>query len=118
VVKDVAVDVRDADLVIPARLQNDTDRDTTEVVQAYFGARGSQLARPTWRLGAFARTAVSAKSSASVRLSIPFARMAVRVDGSWKLEPGPYEIAVGRHAHDPEAVIRSVELRGVPLVAH
>jgi beta-glucosidase len=117
-VKDVVVEVGESEVAVSARLQNDGARDTTEVVQTYFGARGSQLARPTWRLGAFARTEVSAKSSASVRLSIPFERMAVRGGGSWKLEPGPYEIAVGRHAHDPEAVIRPVELRGVPRVGH
>ena len=79
-------------------------------MQVYAGARGSRLERPSWRLAAFARTDAPAGGSASVRLSIPYERLAVRINGAWIVEGGAYEIAVGRHAHDPLAVVVSIDI--------
>ena len=110
VVKDVAVDIGDEGLSVTARLVNDGTRDATEVVQVYAGARGSRLERPSWRLAAFARTDAPAGRSAIVNLSIPYKRLAVRINGTWVVEGGAYEIAVGRHAHDPLAVVVRIDL--------
>ncbi len=110
VVKNVAVEVGETALGISAELVNDGTRDATEVVQVYAGARGSRLERPPWRLAAFARTGAPAGGSAGVRLSIPYERLAVRIDGAWVMEGGAYEIAVGRHAHDPGAAVVRIDL--------
>jgi hypothetical protein len=45
------------------------------------------------------------RTSGRVRLPIPIDRLAVRIEGKWHVEPGTYEIAVGLHAHDPNATI-------------
>jgi beta-glucosidase len=110
VVKDVAVEAGDAGLSISARLVNEGGRDATEVVQVYAGLRGSRRERPSWRLAAFARTDAPAGGSADVRLSIPYERLAVRVNGGWVVDAGAYEIAVGRHAHDPLAIVVPIDL--------
>jgi beta-glucosidase len=110
VVSDVAVDAGNESLTVSARLVNDSADDVTEVIQVYAGARGSRLERPTWRLAAFARTTVPADSAASVRLAIPYERLAVRISGAWILEGGAYEIAVGSHAHDPLAVVVPIDI--------
>ena len=111
-VTDVDVAVGADGITITATVVNDGARDTTEVVQAYAGARGSNLERPMWRLAAFQRVEVPARGSTTVRLAIPLERLAVRVKGNWVVEPGPYEIEVGRHARDPEATVVRVELYG------
>jgi hypothetical protein len=53
---------------------------------------------------------VPANGASAARVAIPYERLAVRIDGAWRVEPGPYEIAVGRHARDPQAVIVSVHV--------
>ncbi len=93
-----------------ARIENGGDGDVTEVIQVYAGARGSDLERPPWRLAAFARMDVPAHSSVPLRLAIPYERLAVRIDGGWRLEGGTYDLAVGRHARDPEANVVQVAL--------
>ena len=109
--RDVNVVTSDAAVTVTATLVNSGHRDTAEVVQVYAGARGSGIERPLWRIAAFARTDIPARGSAPLQLRIPFERLAVRVDGEWIVEPGPYDIAVGLHANDPDASIVRVELR-------
>ncbi|MBI5285247.1 MAG: glycoside hydrolase family 3 C-terminal domain-containing protein [Chloroflexi bacterium] len=111
VVQDVAADAGKAGVSVSARLVSHGAHDATEVVQVYAGARGSRLERPPWRLAAFARTVAPAGGSATVRLSIPYERLAVRIDGAWVVEGGAYDIAVGRHAHDPRAIAVRIDLR-------
>lgn len=110
IVKDVSVDIGDTELSVSAQLANDSNDDITEVVQVYAGARSSHLERPAWRLAAFARTIAPANSTTRVRLSIPYQRLAVRINGAWVVEGGTYEIAVGRYARDPEAVVVRIDL--------
>ena len=74
------------------------------------GARSSRLERPEWRLGAFARTTAPAEGATRVRVSIPYESLAVRINSAWVVEGGAYEIAVGRHAHDPHAVVVRIDL--------
>ena len=102
---------------VSARIENGGDRDVTEVIQVYAGARHSGLERPLWRLAAFARIDVPARSSMPLEFAIPYARLAVRADGAWRLEGGTYEIAVARHARDPQAQIVRVALQGQTIPA-
>ncbi len=110
VISDVAVEQTDAGLVVSATARNDGGSDATEVLQVFAGKRGSRFDRPLWRLAAFARTTTRPGESTSVRLPIPYERLAIRDDGRWIVEGGAYEIAVGRRAHDPDAVIVPVDL--------
>jgi beta-glucosidase len=109
-VDDIEIEANEDGLMVSAQLVNEGDRDATEVVQAYAGARGARLERPTWRLAAFARADVPGRGSAQIHLVVPYERLAVRVDSGWLVERATYEFAVGRHAHDPGAAIVSIEL--------
>ena len=109
-IRDVDVRTSDETITVSANVVNTGPHDTTEVVQVYVGARGSKLEQPLWRLTAFARVDAPAGGETSVRLAVPRERLAVRVDGSWVVEPGTYEIAVGRWARDPGATVVRVEL--------
>lgn len=110
--RDTTVDVGEAEITVSAELVNDGDRDATEVVQVYAGARGDGVERPIWRLAAFARTDVPKGSTTHVRIVFPFERLAVRIEGVWVIEPGPYDIAVGLHAHDPKAAVTRIHAPG------
>jgi beta-glucosidase len=109
-VRDVVVAVADAAFTVTANVVNEDDRDTSEVVQVYAGARDSQLERPRWRLAAFQRVDVPSGGSTVVNLSVPVERLAVRVNQSWTIEPGAYEIAVGRYARDPDSTVVQIDL--------
>lgn len=95
---------------IRATVSNTSATATTEVVQVYAGARDSKLERPKWRLVGFQRIEVPANASANVEIDTPLERLAVRVDGRWKVEPGEYEIEVGLHARDPGAIATRVQV--------
>lgn len=110
VVSEVQVEADDGGLTVSARLLNEGEGVATEVVQIYAGVRGGRLERPLWRLAAFARIDVPGGGSALVRLSVPYERLSVRVNGAWIVERAAYEIAVARHAHDPAAVVVTVNL--------
>lgn len=111
-IEDVAVEVGERTLTVDATVVNKGSRDTGEVIQVYAGARGSGLERPLWRLVGFVRTEIPADGATAVRLVIPLERLAVRVNGSWEVEPGPYDVAVGLYARDPAAAVVSVQLKG------
>jgi beta-glucosidase len=103
--------VREGDeVVVTATLSNRDGRSATEVVQVYAGHRGEGVERPEWRLAGFARVEAPAKGASAFRLAIPIARLAVRIDGEWRAEPGEYEFAVGLRAHDPKAVATRIEI--------
>jgi beta-glucosidase len=97
-------------VVVSADVVNESDATVTEVVQAYAGFRGTRVERPQWRLAAFTRVDVPPRTSLRVALSVPYSRLAVRVDGEWVLEDGTYDFAVGRYARDPDAATASVDL--------
>jgi beta-glucosidase len=111
-IADVRAEVGERGISVTARVVNGGEREVTEVVQAYVGARGSRYARPPWRLGGFVRVTVAAGGSVPVAIEIPCERLAVREGGRWVVEGGEYEIAVGRHAGDPQAAVVSVHVDG------
>ena len=109
-IHDVGATASGGEVVVSARIENAGDRDVTEVIQVYAGARESVLERPLWRLAAFARIDLPARSSAPLRLAVPYERLAVRDGGAWRVEGGAYDIRVGRHAGDPDAAVVTVTL--------
>jgi len=114
-IEDVRVDVRAGGIDVTARAVNRGEREVTEVVQAYVGLRGSRYARPPWRLGGFARVTVPAGGSTAAAITVPYTALAVRDDGRWVVEGGEYEVAVGRHARDPQATAVRVRVNEVLL---
>jgi beta-glucosidase len=109
-IEDAHVGVELEAIIARTALRNDGARDATEVVQVYAGARGSAVERPKWRLAAFARVDVPARSTASFELSVPLERVAIRSHGQWIVEPCVYEVAVGLRARDPAARVFRIEL--------
>jgi beta-glucosidase len=76
-----------------------------EVVQLYIGAQGSVVERASKELKAFARVGLSPGETHVVRLEVPIADLAYYDDKrGWVVEPIEYEVIVGRHAHDKDAL--------------
>ena len=82
-----------------------------EVVQLYVAARGSAVERAAKELKAFGRVSLAPGETKTVRLSVPVVDLAYyEVRAGWVVEAIEYEVIVGRHALDAEA------LRGVVKV--
>ena len=83
-----------------------------EVVQLYITAKGEPV-----RLRGFARVALKPGETKRVGFSVPlelFARWRGDNNGAWSVEPGEYEIRLGRDAWDKARVL-TVRLEGAPL---
>ena len=82
-----------------------------EVVQLYVAARGSAVERAAKELKAFGRVSLAPGETKTVRLSVPVVDLAYYdATAGWVVEAIEYEVIVGRHALDGEA------LRGVVKV--
>jgi beta-glucosidase len=86
---------------VTATLTNAGARPAPEVVQVYAGGPPGGVERPSRRLVGFARTVVPPGATVTAQLTIPVDRLAVRVDGAWRLEPGDHPLAVALHADHP-----------------
>jgi beta-glucosidase len=76
-----------------------------EVVQLYVAALGSAVERAPKELKAFARVTLAPGETQIVRLETPVAGLAYYAGAnSWIVEPIEYEIIVGRHANDADAL--------------
>lgn len=83
-----------------------------EVVQLYVTAKGEPV-----RLRGFARVTLGAGEAKRVAFSIPlelFARWRGEKEGEWVVEPGEYEIRLGRDAWDKSNIV-TVRLTGDEL---
>jgi beta-glucosidase len=76
-----------------------------EVVQLYIGARDSAVERAPKELKAFARVGLLPGETRQVRLEVPVADLAYYdAERGWVIEPIEYEVIVGRHACDEDAL--------------
>ena len=83
-----------------------------EVVQLYVAALGSAVERAPKELKAFARVTLAPGETQIVRLETPVAGLAYYAGAnSWIVEPIEYEIIVGRHANDAEALRARVRVQ-------
>jgi beta-glucosidase len=89
---------------VEVEVANTGTRSGSTVVQLYGGRPGSAHDRPERRLLGFAKVAVGAGQGHPVAVPFDLATLAVRDDGRWVHEPGPYELTVGLHAHDPRSL--------------
>ena len=76
-----------------------------EVVQLYVSARNSKVERPPKELKAFTKVALAPGETRTVRLAVPAASLAYYDEkNGWIVESGEYEVIVGRHSLDDEAL--------------
>ncbi|HEX4722770.1 MAG TPA: glycoside hydrolase family 3 C-terminal domain-containing protein [Pseudonocardiaceae bacterium] len=87
---------------VHVELRNTGQRPGREVVQVYLARLDTSVDRPMRWLAGY--TAVTALSGAVVSATVTVAPTAVRhwstADGEWRIEPGTYEVLVGRSAGD------------------
>lgn len=107
---DAAARLEGSSVAVTSTLSNIGERNATEVVQVYAGVRSSKFERPRWKLAAFRRVDVPSGALVHLALSFPLDRLAVRQNGAWIIEPGAYEVAVGRHANDPSTKVMAVDV--------
>jgi beta-glucosidase len=92
-------------VVATVDVSNTGGRVGDEVVQLYVGARGSAVERAPRELKAFNKLSLAPGETRAVQLAVPAADLAYFDPAvGWVVEPGPYEVIVGRHACDPDAL--------------
>jgi beta-glucosidase len=92
-------------LAVTAELTNTGDRAGEEVVQLYVGARTSKVARAAKELKGFAKIALAPREKRLVRVAIPATDLAYYNEPEgWVVEPGEYEVILGRHSLDEKAL--------------
>ena len=104
------VDVSAAgDIVVTGTLRNTGGRDGADVVQVYAALPDTDAPD---RLVGFARVEVAAGVDASFTVRIPLDRLATRdpTAHTWRRPEGAHTFSVARHAADPDAVTRRIDL--------
>jgi beta-glucosidase len=83
-----------------------------EVVQLYVGARSSKVERASKELKAFNKVDLAPGETRTVHLAVPAANLAYYDEANgWIVEPGTYEVFVGRHSLDDQALRAQLEIR-------
>lgn len=86
-------------LAVEVDVKNAGDRGGIEVVQLYVGKPDSAVERAPRELKAFAAVSLEAGETRTVRLDVPWQRLAI-YDGGWRVEPGEYAVEVGASSRD------------------
>ncbi|WP_442576356.1 beta-glucosidase family protein [Microbacterium sp. F51-2R] len=96
---------RDKYVLMPVRVGNTGDRDGSHVIQVYLRRTDSAVERPVQWLAAFESVQVPAGEYVELEVPIPRRAFAYWDPASkhWRIEPGEYEILVGRSASDIDA---------------
>ncbi len=90
-------------LKVQVDVRNTGRRDGTEVVQLYVQDLVSSVTTPVKELKAFARVALKAGEKRTVRLGVPYERLAlVNADLEEVVEPGEFEVMVGPSSRDED----------------
>ena len=101
-----------AALVATVDVRTTGDVTGEEVVQLYVGARSSAVERAPKELKAFTKIELAAGETRTVHLAVPTADLAHYDEASgWTVEPGDYEVIVGRHSLDKQALRRQLVIR-------
>jgi beta-glucosidase len=95
------------DVVVTVPVTNTSDRDGREVVQVYVSDLESRLPRPPQELKGFVKIDLPAGGSvtATVRLGRDAFRYFDSANGGWVVEPGTFEIRVGRSSRDIKGTV-------------
>ena len=99
---DVAPVTAGGEPAVEVRIRNSGSRAGREVVQLYLARPDSSIERPLLWLGGYA--AVEAGPGQNVAVTVPIDRWALRhwdeAAGAWAVEPGRFEVRVGRSVGD------------------
>jgi beta-glucosidase len=87
------------DVLVHVPVKNTGGRTGRETIQVYLARSESSVERPVRWLAGFNTTHLASGGAASVEVRIP-ARAFAHFDAGWKVEPGPFQILVGRHSAD------------------
>jgi beta-glucosidase len=102
----------DGALVATVDVTNTGDVAGEEVVQLYVGARSSRVERAPKELKAFSKLEVEPGETRTVHLAVPASELAYYDEAQgWTVEPGDYELIVGRHSLDGEALRKKLVIR-------
>jgi beta-glucosidase len=102
----------DGTLVAAIDVTNTGDVAGAEVVQLYVGARSSKVERASKELKAFNKVDLAPGETRTVHLAVPAANLAYYDEANgWIVEPGTYEVFVGRHSLDDQALRAQLEIR-------
>ena len=95
----------DGSVMATVDITNTGDIAGEEVVQLYVSARSSKVERAPKELKAFTKVALAPGEMRTIRLALPAASLAYYDEKSgWIVESGDYEVIVGRHSLDDEAL--------------
>ena len=95
----------DGSVMAAVDVTNTGDVGGEEVVQLYVSARNSTVERAPKELKAFTKVALEPGERRTVRLAVPAASLAYYDEkNGWIVEPGNYEVILGRHSLDDEAL--------------
>ncbi|WP_308257572.1 beta-glucosidase family protein [Pseudonocardia lacus] len=100
--EDLAIRIEPDGPVVDVTVRNTGTRPGREVVQVYLARPGSALERPVRWLAGFAAVTAGPGERATARVWLP-ERVFAHWDeaaGDWAVEPGEFEVRVGRHADD------------------
>ncbi|UUV31505.1 glycoside hydrolase family 3 C-terminal domain-containing protein [Amycolatopsis roodepoortensis] len=95
----VEPDTVDGDVRVMVTVRNSGIRDGREVVQVYASRPDSAVDRPHRWLAGFATVECAAGARATVDIALP-QRVFAHWDGAWTVEPGEFELHIGRSAAD------------------
>ena len=90
------------DAVVRVRLRNAGARYGSETVQVYASHPASAVERPVRWLAGFAQAEAPAGAEVTAEIAIPLRRLAHwdTTAGAWTVEPGEYQLHVGRSSLD------------------
>ena len=97
--------VTDGSVMATVDITNTGEVAGEEVVQLYVSARNSKVERAPKELKAFTKVALAPGETRTVRLAVPAASLAYYDEkNGWIVESGDYEVIVGRHSLDHDAL--------------
>lgn len=90
------------DVVVRVRLKNAGARDGCETIQVYASRPASAVERPVQWLAGFAKAAALAGAEVMADIAVPLRCLAHwdTTTGLWAVEPGNYQLSVGRSSRD------------------
>jgi beta-glucosidase len=102
----------DGALVATVDVTNTGNLSGEEVIQLYVGARSSAVERAPKELKAFSKVELAPGETRTVHLAVPAADLAYYDPANgWTVEPGHYEVIVGRHSLDDQALRTQFAIR-------
>ncbi|MDO4590132.1 MAG: glycoside hydrolase family 3 C-terminal domain-containing protein [Slackia sp.] len=111
---DPEVHIEDGGYVVSCAVTNTGARAGSETVQLYTALPESRDVREPRRLAAFSKVALDPGESARVAMRIDERAFRVwdRACGSWRVDEGDYELAIGASSRDARLVLRLPVTRG------